>query len=259
MSEEIKKEEPVTKPVEPEQKVLPSKEEITKMAEEQRKVEIANMEIEIPKGLKEEAPGETLYAFMIGLLKNHSGYPVVCASRIVNYDKEGKKNSTMTSQLAFWFKVKGGKSQEDFIKAYQDPRVVIIQLMSAPPTMAPDGMYDQIDIEGKKIKTIPCGVRFLADEEVESFKPTIIMRTGPCKPSEIGVLPNTLGMAYGDLYHKITNEELQAAVKQIMGEKAAAALAAQQAADAKKRAEEDAKKVAAATTQVPPPSDNPMI
>ena len=202
-------EETAAKPAEAEQQpVTPTKEEIAKMAAEDKGVKIVDTEVEIPQP---QGPVKSLAERMIDVLKADHRFKFVGASRIENLQDDEKLNSIVTNQIMFQSMMKGLTDKEEFKKIYCSGQLIFIQAFAECPTMAADGMYNAVDVNKKPIMFQLVGGVSIAKEA--EFQPSLICRTGP---GLIGQ-PGTLGMCIGDPYRQITTDEAKAVQTQLAG------------------------------------------
>jgi hypothetical protein len=188
--------------------VTPTKEEIAKMAEQDRGVKVVDTEVEIPQP---KGPVKSLAERMIDVLKADHRFKFVGASRIENLQDDEKLNSIVTNQILFQCMMKGITDKEEFKKIYCNGQLILIQAFAECPTMSADGMYNAVDVNKKPIMfQLVGGVSIAKDAE---FQPSLICRTGP---GLIGQ-PGTLGMCIGDPYRQITPNEAQAVATQLAG------------------------------------------
>ena len=156
----------------------------------------------------QEQHQKTLLQELVECARALNGYPYVSASMLTSLPEDESKYSLLTQTLILGFLLQGGKSVEDFKKAFVGTGVVFIQAHKGLPTLGEDGLYSGYDPDHHKIKTINVK-RLMLCSDPKDFKPIIVARRGRDENGKM-----TFGKLEGDPYHKFTGEELAAVLKQ---------------------------------------------
>ena len=132
------------------------------MSEEQPKAEekvITEEELKASmerKAKEAENGSNDMLSAMVGYAKRYNGFPYISASRVDRIPGKEEKHSILFDQLLSTFllkNIKNPKAIEDFQETFGRGDLVYIQAHADCPTMAADGLYNAIDINGKPIKT----------------------------------------------------------------------------------------------------------
>lgn len=106
----------------------------------------------------------------IDYCKKYNGYPYISCSRIEKIidPKKGEKGSFLFDQLSVNFMAKNvGSGVEDFMETFGNGRLVFIQAHASCPTLAADGLYNAMDLNGQYIKTQLAGYFAISEPPTE--------------------------------------------------------------------------------------------
>ena len=146
---------------------------------------------------------------LIDILKRYNGYKCVSVCKLDKFNDDPKQEKGTTSALArrllVGYFTTGRGNKEEFLKNFVGAPIAYVQVHWDIPTMAEDGCYDDVDINGKPIKTISAAEYMLV--EPEKFEPYLLVRQGPDK----------VAMIKGNPYRKITKEEAEAIRDKLQG------------------------------------------
>lgn len=143
---------------------------------------------------------------MLQIAKSMNGWNYISVSRIEKYvnEDQGKlgKTSALVRAIIKNFIMdqiirKQKPNVEEFVKTFVGQPVIYVQAHKAMPTMAADGVYDAVDINGKTIETRAITEFVLTDEANKAFKPFILVK------SREGI-----GMVEGNPYHQFSQAEI---------------------------------------------------
>lgn len=143
---------------------------------------------------------------MLQIAKSMNGWNYISVSRIEKYvnEDQGKlgKTSALVRAIIKNFVMdqiirKQKPNVEEFVKTFVGQPVIYVQAHKAMPTMAADGVYDAVDINGKTIETRAITEFVLTDEANKAFKPFILVK------SREGI-----GMVEGNPYHQFSQAEI---------------------------------------------------
>ena len=186
-----------------EEQATPSEQQEPKKPETENK-ELADGEIVWAPQRKQVSD---LLGKLIDILKRFNGYKCVSVCRLTKFSDDPKQEKGMTSGLArrifVGYIMTGRGSKEEFMKNFVGAPIAYVQVHKEIPTMAEDGCYDELDVNGNPNKTISAAEYMLV--EPEKFEPYILIRQGPDK----------VAMIKGNPYRKITKEEAQALVEKL--------------------------------------------
>ena len=97
---------------------------------------------------------------LIGYAKKFNGYPYISASRIERIPEKGEKHSFLFEQMQLTYLIKNQRkddvnkvAEKDFMDVFAKGDIIFIQAHASCPTLAADGLYNAMDINGKYIKT----------------------------------------------------------------------------------------------------------
>ena len=143
---------------------------------------------------------------MLQIAKSMNGWNYISVSRIEKYVNEDQGKLGKTSALVraiiknFIFGQimhKQKPNVDEFVKTFVGQPVIYVQAHKAMPTMAADGVYDAVDINGKTIETRAITEFVLTDEANKAFKPFVLVK------SREGI-----GMIEGNPYHQFSQAEV---------------------------------------------------
>ena len=143
---------------------------------------------------------------MLQIAKSMNGWNYISVSRIEKYVNEDQGKLGKTSALVraiiknFIFdQIMHNRKPnvDEFVKTFVGQPVIYVQAHKAMPTMAADGVYDAVDINGKTIETRAITEFVLTDEANKAFKPFVLVK------SREGI-----GMIEGNPYHQFSQAEV---------------------------------------------------
>lgn len=136
-----------------------------------------------------------------------NGYPYLAVCNIKEYnDKDEASHSSLVREIRSAYILTGRGNLDEFVKAFVGAPIAYVRAYARCPTMAKDGCYTCLDIEGKPIPYKVVAEYALRD--AEKFGPFILVKQGPGK----------FGIIEGDPYHKVTKEEAAAVIKEQQAE-----------------------------------------
>lgn len=101
--------------------------------------------------------------------RKYNGYPYISVSRIerIPDNKKGEKNSFLFDQLTVNFLAKNiASGKDDFMETFGNGKLVFIQAHASCPTLADDGLYNALDVNGNYIKTQIAGYFALNEDPI---------------------------------------------------------------------------------------------
>lgn len=95
--------------------------------------------------------------------KRFNGYKYFSASRIECLPDKDKKKSILLQQMYIVYLTRK-QTEKDFMETFGNGKLIFIQAHTECPTLAEDGLFDQVSIDGHHIKTQIVG-HFAIDEK----------------------------------------------------------------------------------------------
>lgn len=172
-----------------------------------KEVKVDQMPVVVDKDVQEET-GDGLLESMLAYLKRYNGYKCCSVSRIENIPSDVHDWSPLLMSIFQKYMIAGKADPNKFKEMFASKDMCYIQVHEDYPTVAKDGCYSSITIDGKMMKTITVG--FFRLVNADTFKPLIIVRRAPGKVGD----PGTLGLVYGDPYHQVSPEEAAEIIKE---------------------------------------------
>lgn len=151
---------------------------------------------------KEQAEVPQSMKILMDLANRYNGYPYIAVCNITKYDdKDESSHSSLIREIRSAFILTGRGNLEEFKKTFVGAPIAYVRAYQRCPTMAKDGCYTCLDIEGKPIPYKICAEYALKD--ASKFGPFILVKQGPGK----------FGVIEGNPYHQVTREEVASILK----------------------------------------------